>query len=61
LPSIAIGIEIVLCREERSAQAGLFRCTGDAGMAVGFLLSGSAGQDEKLLAAALQYEDVIRG
>jgi aspartyl-tRNA(Asn)/glutamyl-tRNA(Gln) amidotransferase subunit A len=35
--------------------------TGDAGMPVGFLLSGSAGQDEVLLAAALRYEDVIRG
>jgi aspartyl-tRNA(Asn)/glutamyl-tRNA(Gln) amidotransferase subunit A len=34
---------------------------GDAGMPVGFLLSGSAGQDEKLLSAALRYEDVIRG
>ncbi|MBO0139664.1 amidase [Agrobacterium sp. Ap1] len=35
--------------------------TGDAGMPVGLLLSGVAGDDEKLLTAALRYEDVIRG
>ncbi len=35
--------------------------TGDAGMPVGLLLSGIAGDDEKLLTAALRYEDIIRG
>ncbi|AYD02044.1 aspartyl-tRNA(Asn)/glutamyl-tRNA(Gln) amidotransferase subunit A [Neorhizobium sp. NCHU2750] len=35
--------------------------SGDAGMPVGFLLSGAAGEDEKLLSAALRYEEVIRG
>ncbi len=35
--------------------------TGDASMPVGFLLSGVAGDDTKLLTAALQYEDIIRG
>lgn len=35
--------------------------TGDAGMPVGLLLSGIAGDDEKLLTAALHYEDIIRG
>lgn len=35
--------------------------TGDAGMPVGFLLSGVAGDDTKLLTTALQYEEVIRG
>jgi aspartyl-tRNA(Asn)/glutamyl-tRNA(Gln) amidotransferase subunit A len=34
--------------------------TGDAGMPVGFLLSGVAGNDTKLLTTALQYEEVIR-
>ncbi len=35
--------------------------TGDAGMPVGFLLSAAAGADEKLLAAALEHEETIRG
>ncbi|WP_275784533.1 amidase [Pararhizobium gei] len=35
--------------------------TGDAGMPVGFLLSGPAGADEKLLSIALSAEPVIRG
>jgi aspartyl-tRNA(Asn)/glutamyl-tRNA(Gln) amidotransferase subunit A len=35
--------------------------TGDASMPVGLLLSGVAGDDEKLLAASLQYEEIIRG
>jgi aspartyl-tRNA(Asn)/glutamyl-tRNA(Gln) amidotransferase subunit A len=35
--------------------------TGEAGMPVGLLLSGVAGQDEALLSAALRYEDAIRG
>ena len=35
--------------------------TGEAGMPVGFLLSGLTGQDEALLAAALAAEAVIRG
>jgi aspartyl-tRNA(Asn)/glutamyl-tRNA(Gln) amidotransferase subunit A len=34
---------------------------GDAGMPVGFLLSGPAGTDEKLLSIALSAEPVIRG
>ncbi|CAM5762146.1 2-amino-5-chloromuconic acid deaminase [Labrys miyagiensis] len=35
--------------------------TGDAGMPVGFLLSGLRGQDERLLSAALAAEATIRG
>ncbi len=35
--------------------------TGDAGMPVGFLLSGPAGTDERLLSIALSAEPVIRG
>ncbi|MDQ0472171.1 amidase [Labrys wisconsinensis] len=35
--------------------------TGEAGMPVGFLLSGLAGEDERLLAAALAAEATIRG
>ncbi|WP_438753317.1 amidase [Pararhizobium sp. O133] len=35
--------------------------TGDAGMPVGLLLSGQAGEDERLLSAALSLESVIRG
>lgn len=35
--------------------------TGDAGMPVGFLLSGQRNEDERLLSAALSAEAVIRG
>lgn len=35
--------------------------TGDAGMPVGLLLSGQAGEDERLLSAALSLEPLIRG
>jgi aspartyl-tRNA(Asn)/glutamyl-tRNA(Gln) amidotransferase subunit A len=35
--------------------------SGDAGMPVGFLLSGIAGADEQLLSAALRFEETIRG
>jgi aspartyl-tRNA(Asn)/glutamyl-tRNA(Gln) amidotransferase subunit A len=34
---------------------------GDAGMPVGFLLSGIAGADDQLLGAALRFEEIIRG
>ncbi|RWX78953.1 amidase [Neorhizobium lilium] len=35
--------------------------TGDAGMPVGLLLSGSANHDDRLLAAAVALEEVVRG
>ncbi|ARM90922.1 MULTISPECIES: amidase [Rhizobium] len=35
--------------------------TGEAGMPVGFLISGSRGQDETLLSAALGIEGIVRG
>ncbi len=35
--------------------------TGDAGMPVGFLLSGLAHADERLLSVALSAEPVVRG
>ena len=35
--------------------------TGDAGMPVGFLLSGQRNEDERLLSAALSAETLIRG
>ncbi|SFB53003.1 aspartyl-tRNA(Asn)/glutamyl-tRNA(Gln) amidotransferase subunit A [Rhizobium sp. NFR07] len=35
--------------------------TGDAGMPVGLLLSGAAGEDDKVLGAALRWEETVRG
>jgi aspartyl-tRNA(Asn)/glutamyl-tRNA(Gln) amidotransferase subunit A len=35
--------------------------TGEAGMPVGFLLSGSANQDDRLLSVAMAIEEVVRG